>query len=173
MQSANFELVRQRFHRACGYCGVSETSSGGLLTIDHYHPRSRDGSDDLDNLVYACYKCNQYKHEFWPSAEQLARQHRVLHPLFDDFSVHFRLNEQSGVLDPITATGYFHITLLQLNRPQLVKHRLSQQMVLALQERNMQLERQLAEIQQTMMLRENYISVLLAQIEQLRKPSQR
>lgn len=169
MQPANFELVRQRFQHACGYCGVSEVSSGGLLTIDHYQPRSYGGSDDLDNLIYACYKCNQYKHEFWPTTEQLARQQRVLHPLFDEFSLHFHSKEQVGVLDALTSTGHFHITLLHLNRPQLVKYRLSQQMLITLQARNVQLEHQLVEIQKAMVLKENYISVLLAQIEQLRK----
>lgn len=169
MQSANFELVRQRFQRACGYCGVSEVSSGGILTIDHYQPRSYGGSNELDNLIYACYKCNQYKHEFWPNREQLARQQRVLHPLLDDFSLHFQLKEQVGILDPLTPTGRFHINLLHLNRPQLVKYRLSQQMLVALQERNIQLENQLIEIQKALVLKENYISALLAQIEQLRK----
>ena len=38
----------------CGYCGVSETSSGGELTIDHYRPVSQNGDDSDDNLVYAC-----------------------------------------------------------------------------------------------------------------------
>ena len=173
MQPPNLELVRQRFHRACGYCGITEISSGGLLTVDHYHPRSIGGSDDLDNLIYACFNCNQYKHVFWPIVERVARQHRILLPLFDDFSLHFQLNEQSGILEPITSTGRFHITLLHLNRPQLVKHRLSQQMLIALQERNDQLEQQLAEIQKTMVLKENYISVLHAQIEQLHKSDKR
>ncbi len=28
-----FELVRERYHRACGYCGVTEVAAGGELTI--------------------------------------------------------------------------------------------------------------------------------------------
>ncbi len=32
-----------------------------LLTIDHITPRSKDGADDVNNLVIACYQCNQQK----------------------------------------------------------------------------------------------------------------
>lgn len=53
-----FEAVQQRYRRSCGYCGVTETTAGGELTLDHYRPRSAGGSDDFDNLVYACIKCN-------------------------------------------------------------------------------------------------------------------
>lgn len=33
--------VRARAHYACEYCSVTETDSGGLLTADHFQPRSR------------------------------------------------------------------------------------------------------------------------------------
>jgi hypothetical protein len=39
--------VRQRANFACEYCGVTETDSGGELTIDHYQPQSQNGSDEL------------------------------------------------------------------------------------------------------------------------------
>ncbi len=32
------ELVRQRAHFACEFCGVTETDVGGELTIDHFQP---------------------------------------------------------------------------------------------------------------------------------------
>ena len=34
--------VRQRAAFACEYCGVNETDTGGLLTIDHFHPKSKE-----------------------------------------------------------------------------------------------------------------------------------
>lgn len=54
------EQVRQRALCACEFCGVHEDNAGATLTIDHFQPRSKGGSDDLDNLVYACPSCNQY-----------------------------------------------------------------------------------------------------------------
>ena len=62
MPRPDLDLIRQRYAYACGYCGVSETSAGGILTIDHFRPLAAGGDDDLDNLVYACTRCNQYKH---------------------------------------------------------------------------------------------------------------
>ena len=93
-----FEAVRQHYHRSCGYCGVSETTVGGELTLDHYRPRSAGGSDEFDNLVYACIKCNQYKSDYWPDDVDIAQGRRLLHPGFDDTSLHLIEDEATGRL---------------------------------------------------------------------------
>jgi 5-methylcytosine-specific restriction endonuclease McrA len=54
------EQVRRRAECACEFCGISETDTGGMLTIDHFQPRAHHGSDEMDNLIYACAVCNQY-----------------------------------------------------------------------------------------------------------------
>ncbi|MBE7531486.1 MAG: HNH endonuclease [Chloroflexi bacterium] len=113
--------MRLKYLRACGYCGVTETSAGSELTIDHYQPHASGGTEADDNLVYACTKCNQYKHNFWPTAQQLAQGLRILHPLNDDISIHISANDEAGYLVALTPTGMFHINLLHLNRPQLVE----------------------------------------------------
>lgn len=61
------EQVRRRAHQACEFCGVSETDVGGQLTVDHFQPRSQGGTDSLDNLLYCCGPCNQYKLDYWPT----------------------------------------------------------------------------------------------------------
>jgi 5-methylcytosine-specific restriction endonuclease McrA len=58
------EQVRQRAQCACEFCGVTEIDVGGMLTIDHFQPRTKAGSDALDNLIYACIACNQYKQDY-------------------------------------------------------------------------------------------------------------
>ena len=68
------QVVRQRASFACEYCGVSEQSAGGELTIDHFRPQSKGGGDELENLVYCCSRCNLYKSDFWvepPNQPQL------------------------------------------------------------------------------------------------------
>jgi 5-methylcytosine-specific restriction endonuclease McrA len=40
----------------CKYCGATEN-----LTIDHKHPVSLGGTDDLSNLQTLCYDCNSLK----------------------------------------------------------------------------------------------------------------
>lgn len=39
------EAVRTRAQLACEYCGVRETDSGDLLTIDHFQPVGKGGYD--------------------------------------------------------------------------------------------------------------------------------
>jgi 5-methylcytosine-specific restriction endonuclease McrA len=38
------EQVRQRAQCACEFCGVTEIDVGGMLTIDHFQPRTKAGS---------------------------------------------------------------------------------------------------------------------------------
>lgn len=58
------EAVRTRAQFACEYCGVRETDSGDLLTIDHFQPVGKGGDNSLENLVYCCMRCNQYKGDY-------------------------------------------------------------------------------------------------------------
>ena len=50
-------LTRDRF--TCRYCGRSAPDV--VLHVDHVHPRSRGGSDKMENLVTACSDCNGAK----------------------------------------------------------------------------------------------------------------
>ena len=93
------------------------------MTVDHYRPVSAGGDDIDDNLVYACTRCNLYKSDFWPTANEHAAGQFVLHPSRDSLSSHIRDNEPTGELLPLTETGRFHVTLLDLNRPQLIAQR--------------------------------------------------
>lgn len=111
--------VRERANFSCEYCGISETDAGGELTLDHFHPLSSNGSDDEDNLVYACYRCNIYKGEYWSDKPD---QIRVFDPRTDDRDEHFWLSE-SGNLFALTESGEITIKLLRLNRSPLVAKR--------------------------------------------------
>jgi hypothetical protein len=128
MAHPRHEEVRQRCQYRCVYCGVSETAAGGELTVDHFRPVSAGGDDGEANLVYACFRCNLYKGDFFPNAEEIAQGRRILHPLLEDVSLYLREYEETGQLEPLTETGRFHIHLLRLNRPQLVDQRLTRRL---------------------------------------------
>ncbi len=36
--------IRQQANFACEFCGVTETDTGGELTIDHFQPRAKGGN---------------------------------------------------------------------------------------------------------------------------------
>lgn len=50
------ERIKMTMPQACYYCG-----SRSHLAVDHLIPRIRGGSDDSDNLVWACRACNSSK----------------------------------------------------------------------------------------------------------------
>jgi DNA-binding PadR family transcriptional regulator len=155
MAHPQHEFVRQRYNFSCGYCGVSETETGGELTVDHFQPVSAGGTDDDDNLVYACFRCNIYKSDFWRDSE--TSLYRLLQPMRDDFSLHFRQEETTGLLLPLTETGQFHLTLLHLNRPPLVQRRLRLYLTNAMLDLH---EQEIAELERIIRLQETYIAVL-------------
>lgn len=165
MPRPDLDLIRQRYAFRCGYCGVHEVSVGGLLTVDHYQPLASGGDDGLDNLIYACIRCNQYKHTYWPSAQDEANGLRILHPLQDILAHHYLLNPQTGQLEALTETGRFHVALLHLNRPQLVRNRLAQQLREALEGKVALLEQQIHELEETIGSQEKYIAALKNRIK--------
>ncbi len=122
------EKVRQRAQFTCEYCGVSESDTRRLLTIDHFHPTSKYGSDDLDNLVYCCIGCNRHKGAYWPTSSS---QPSLWNPRNESRSKHiYQLDD--GTWHALTTIGTFTLRRLQLNRPALVawrqnKHQESEQ----------------------------------------------
>jgi 5-methylcytosine-specific restriction endonuclease McrA len=51
------EYLIAKFNRKCVYCGIENVP----LNIDHIHPRSKNGSNRVSNLVLSCIPCNQTK----------------------------------------------------------------------------------------------------------------
>jgi len=165
MPHPDIEAIRRRYQYACGYCGVTELDAGGELTVDHYRPRSAGGGDDADNLVYACARCNQYKGDFWPDPDCIARQRRILHPLVDDLAAHLVEDEQTGHMKVLSETGRFHLALLRLNRSQLVAHRLARKLQKVMGEKQRLLEQQNADLKKMLGAQEDYIALLESLLE--------
>lgn len=51
--------VIKRDGGVCYYCGTDDPTE--VMTADHITPRSKGGTDTLDNLVCACRPCNSSK----------------------------------------------------------------------------------------------------------------
>lgn len=123
MPHPKHSTVRKRYREKCGYCGVTEIDCGGELTVDHFVPVVAGGDESDGNLVYCCSRCNLYKGRFIPTGEHVIAGRRVLHPQLDRVKEHIRESKVTGLLEPLSVTGAFHIGLLQLNRQALVDHR--------------------------------------------------
>lgn len=102
MRHEERESLRRRFGFRCGYCGVAERDVGSELTVDHFQPRSRGGSDEPDNWVYCCHPCNEFKGAYW----QPDSSRRILHPLRDPIETHV-VEQEDGTLRASSETGSF------------------------------------------------------------------
>lgn len=168
------EQVRRRANCACEFCGVSEIDVGGLLTIDHFHPRPKGGTETLDNLIYACIHCNQYKQDYWPR-DDLAP--RLWNPRESSVSLHF-VESEDGRLIALTIVGDFTMKRLRLNREQLIHYRLrrreslnatrllerSQELLKILVELNQQLSNVSLEQQELLQVQRDLIKALLKRL---------
>lgn len=114
-------VVRTTFGGRCGYRGVFETSVGGELEMDHFHPTAAGGSDEIANLVYARTACNRFKGDYVPPRDA-PESLRLLHPQHDNLREHIE-ETTHGHLVGITPRGWFHIQRIHLNRTQLVEMR--------------------------------------------------
>lgn len=68
--------ILERDEFTCRYCGRKAPETE--LEVDHVHPRSKGGSDDVSNLATTCRNCNQGKGD------------RVLRPVVPDASEAWR-----------------------------------------------------------------------------------
>jgi hypothetical protein len=151
------QALRKRFQYRCGYCGVSETSAGAELTVDHFKPRSCGGLHEPDNWVYSCHACNEFKGDWWP----VDSIRRILHPLRDDLGVHLA-EQEDGTLAPLTETGAFHIERLHLNRQQLIAYRRERRFVEAPRQAQARTVERLGEL-------EKEVQDLLAQVQKIER----
>jgi len=62
--------LQEKFNHKCAYCGKGEWELKGMpFNIDHVVPKSKGGTNRIDNLVWSCKRCNEQKsnmslHEF-------------------------------------------------------------------------------------------------------------
>jgi hypothetical protein len=109
--------VMLRAQSRCEYCRSPEAFSLDTFAIDHIVPITESGSDDLDNLAFACHNCNNRKQDDQTAIDPESQQRVPLfHPRNDQWKDHFLWREDALVIIPITATGRATVLRLQLNR---------------------------------------------------------
>lgn len=56
--------VKKKYNYICEFCKCENIL---IMTVDHLVPLDRGGTDDIDNLVCACFVCNQLKGNMLPA----------------------------------------------------------------------------------------------------------
>ena len=116
--STNFkQIIINRSKGYCEYYKYPSDFSTELFSIEHIIPRSKNGSDELDNLAYACIGCNIYKSDKTAFIDVVSQ---IVHPLFNPRNMnwidHFIWDESLTVIIGKTAIGRATIEALKLNR---------------------------------------------------------
>lgn len=115
-------LVRKRSEDRCEYCLIHEDDCALRHQPDHIISRKHGGQTNPDNLANACALCNSRKGSDIASTDtDTGDITRLFNPRIDVWTQHFRLD--IGRINPLTPEGRATVSLLQLNRPELVQQR--------------------------------------------------
>jgi hypothetical protein len=117
------EYVRQRAKELCEYCRLPDWLPPlEAFHIEHIIARQHGGSDDLDNLAFACHRCNAYKGPNLSGVDPLTDQIvNLFHPRRSVWEDHFRVAGFS--VQGLTPVGRATVDLLQMNAPRRVERR--------------------------------------------------
>lgn len=97
-------LLHQKFNYRCAYCGCNLAYNE--MTADHIHPLEKHGLDVIENIVPACYECNNFKDHF--TLEQFRRNILLLQNTAPYDEITNRIFEKYNLKNnPHTLTFYF------------------------------------------------------------------
>lgn len=119
----NYEVVSQRANFICEYCHAPESAFNFPFEIDHFIPLSRNGTDNLENLVLACRSCNAYKAFHNIGLIDGNGNIQLFNPRQDNWDEHFRVNLETFEIEGLTEIANGTINRLKINNPRQINAR--------------------------------------------------
>ncbi len=108
----------------CEYCKTPVDFSPEPFDIEHIIPLSKGGSNDLDNLAFACGGCNGYKSARTEGIDPAdGNIGRFFNPRKDAWADHFSWSQDFRLIVGLTPVGRTTVTVLQMNRQGLLNLR--------------------------------------------------
>ncbi len=118
------KLVFERARGCCEYCLSQVKYAPDPFSIEHIMPRSKGGSDDPDNLAWACMGCNRIKYNDTSAIDPITMETVPLYnPRTQNWSEHFQWSSTLTHVFGRTAIGRATVEKLSLNRDGLVNLR--------------------------------------------------
>lgn len=91
------------------------------MTVDHIVPQAQGGETTLENLCFACRRCNEFKGSSTSAQDPLTGETVALfYPRQHIWTDHFQWDESGSLLMGLTAVGRASIVALNLNNPEIV-----------------------------------------------------
>lgn len=118
------KIVRERAKFCCEYCLARLEYSPDVFSIEHIIPKSKNGTDEIENLALSCQTCNNYKHTATHAIDSVSGLPAILfHPRNNLWTEHFIWSENLTQMIGITPTGRATVARLKLNRESLMNFR--------------------------------------------------
>lgn len=116
--------VAQRAGHCCEYCQSQELITGGPFHVDHIVPITQGGATTLDNLAYACARCNLCKGQRTRQRDPVSgRMTQLFNPRMQAWSRHFLWSADGTRVIGRPRTGRATVLLLRMNQPMIVQSR--------------------------------------------------
>src|SRR3954462_12039173 len=114
MDSLLAALVRERSHFRCEYCQMPQEYDGFTHEIDHVIAKKHGGRTVANNLVLACFPCNNHKGPNIAGLDPVTKKlTQLFNPRRHKWARHFRW--EGPYLKGKTAVGRVTIAVLEIN----------------------------------------------------------
>ncbi len=124
MNKATKKAVQERAKHCCEYCLSQAKFSADTFAIEHIIPRIKNGNENLENLAFACQRCNNHKYTATHSLDSATGLIVSLyHPRTDIWQQHFQWSDDFTEILGISPSGRATVQKLQLNRQGLINLR--------------------------------------------------
>jgi hypothetical protein len=124
------QQVRRRAEFLCEYCHASEKWQYVPFTVDHFVPRSQQGTDSIENLALACFHCNRKKSNKITAIDpQLSKEVPIFNPRTEHWYKHFIWSADGLRIIGLTATGRATVEALAFNRSRAINIRAADKLV--------------------------------------------
>jgi 5-methylcytosine-specific restriction endonuclease McrA len=114
------QFIQQRAEFRCEYCRLNQRDAPfAAFHVEHVVPRKHAGSDEIDNLAWACFHCN---HRKGTNLTGIDPETGLITPDFnprrDSWDEHFRRDQYRLV--GISSIGRTTVAVLAMNAPDRV-----------------------------------------------------
>ena len=87
----SYKRIADRAAHRCEYCAAPEIAFNFPFEVEHFIPKSKQGSDDDENLALACRSCNLHKANRISGIDRDTQvETRFFNPRTDQWHEHFQ-----------------------------------------------------------------------------------